>query len=175
MSMAAAETLAEVMDRYGRPNGSYPVIDLDAVDQQRQTVIVSFAGGTKKAIVQFTGLAAGTSTEHLCLDVHAFVDEVVARSSVFGLEDGTRFEGFTDDAPGRSQGRPAVRGVTVLIGVQTPATVPAGSSSAFDADELEALVITAAEAVGSGMAAVSRRQRDLAMRAYQLLGEALGD
>jgi hypothetical protein len=173
--MAAAETFAEFLDRYGRPEGSNPVIDLDAVDQQRQSVIVSFAGGTKKAIVQFMGLAAGTSNEHLCLDVHAFVDDLVARSSVFGLEDGARYEGFTDDAPGRSHGRPAVRGVTVLIGAQTPATVPAGISSAFDPDELEALVITAAEAVGSGMEALSRRQRDLAMRAYQLLVEALGD
>ena len=68
-----------------------------------------------------------------------------------------------------------MRGVTVLIGAQTRTAGPARISSAFTADELEALVITAAEAVGSGMEALTDGQRDLALRAYELLGEALGD
>jgi hypothetical protein len=112
------ETFAEYVARYGRPDASYPVLDLDAADLQRHTVIVTFAGGAKKAIVQFMGLAAGEDNEHLCLDVHAFVDDRVARSSVFGLDNGARYEGFDQTAPGRSHGRPAVRGVTVLIGAQ---------------------------------------------------------
>jgi hypothetical protein len=116
-----AETFAEYMAKYGRPDGDYPVIDLDTADLQRHTVIVTFAGGRKKAIVQVFGLAAGEDNEHLCLDVHAFVDDELARSSVFGLENGARYEGFDATAPGRSHGRPAVRGVTVLIGVQTDA------------------------------------------------------
>lgn len=77
-----AETFAEYVAKYGRPDGDYPVIDLDTADLQRQTVIVTFAGGRKKAIVQVFGLAAGQDNEHLCLDVHAFVDDQVARSSV---------------------------------------------------------------------------------------------
>lgn len=114
----AAQTFDEYLARYGR-DGGYPVIDLDAADMARHTVIVTFAGGSKKVIVQLFGLAAGEDHEHLCIDVHAFVDDQVARSSVFGLENGARFEGFDDTAPGRSHGRPAVRGVTVLIGAQT--------------------------------------------------------
>ena len=115
------ETFDDYLNRYGRPDGDYPVIDLDDTDDQRHTVIVSFAGGAKRAIVQFIGLAAGTDNEHLCADVHVFVDGQVARSSVFGLEDGARYEGFNQNAPGRSHGRPAVRGVTVLIGAQADA------------------------------------------------------
>jgi hypothetical protein len=118
------EIFAEYLARYGRPDGQYPVIDLDGVDEQRHTVIVTFAGGAKKAIVQFIGLAAG-SGEHLCLDVHAFVDEHVARSGVFGMENGVRYTGFDETAPGRSHGWPAVRGVTVLIGAQNDTTAPA--------------------------------------------------
>lgn len=116
-----AENFAEYLARYGGPDGDHPVIDLDAADLHRKTVIITFAGGRKKAVVQLFGLAAGADNEHLCLDVHAFVNDRVARSSVFGLEDGARFEGFDDTAPGRSHGRPALRGVTVLIGAQTDA------------------------------------------------------
>ncbi len=115
----AAKTFDDYIARYGRRDRDYPVIDLDSADMQRHTVIVTFASGSKKAIVQFIGLAAGEDHEHLCLDVHAFVDDLAARSSVFGIENGARYEGFGNDAPGRSHGRPAVRGVTVLIGAQT--------------------------------------------------------
>jgi hypothetical protein len=117
-----AKTFAEYLDRFGRPDGQYPVIDLDDTDQQRHTVIISYAGGAKKAIVQFMGLAAGRDNEHLCLDVHAFVDDYEARSSVLGMESGARYPGFAETAPGRCLGQPAVRLVTVLIGVQTDTT-----------------------------------------------------
>jgi hypothetical protein len=117
------DSFAAYLDRYGRPDGQYPVIDLDSADGQRRTVIVSFAGGAKKAAVHFTGLAAGEDIEHLCIDVHAFVDDHIARAGVFGMENGARYQGFDETAPGRSHGWPAVRGVTVLIGAQsdTPA------------------------------------------------------
>ncbi|GAA1884170.1 hypothetical protein [Asanoa iriomotensis] len=114
----APQTFDEYLAAYGRADGDYPVIDLDAADMQRHTVVVTFAGGAKKAIVQFFGLAAHADGEHLCIDVHAFVDEQAARSSVFGMENGRRFAGFAETAPGRSHGWPAVRGVSVLIGTQ---------------------------------------------------------
>lgn len=117
-----ANTFDEYLDRYGRPDGQHPVINLDTADGQRHTVIVTFAGGTKKAIVQVMGLAAGEGNEHLCLDVHAFVDDAVARSSVLGMERGARYPGFAETAPGRSHGQPAVRLVTVLIGAQSDTT-----------------------------------------------------
>lgn len=108
-----AETFTDYLDRY------FPVIDLDTADQQRHILVVTFAGGAKSAVVQFTGLAAGAAGEHLSIDVHAFASGQVARAAVFGMENGARYEGFDDNAPGRCHGRPAVRGVTVLIGAQT--------------------------------------------------------
>jgi len=114
-----AETFTDYLTRYGRPGADYPVVDLDLADQQRHTLIVTFADGAKKAIVQFTGLAAGDDGEHLCIDVHAFTDDPVARSAVFGIENGARYPGFDHSAPGRCHGLPAVQGVTVLIGAQT--------------------------------------------------------
>ncbi|GAA2349796.1 hypothetical protein [Dactylosporangium salmoneum] len=110
----AVQTFTEFMARCGRP-----VVDLDTTDQQCHTLLVTFAGGAKQPIVQVFGVAAGQDGEHLCIDVQAFVDDQVARSSVFGLDYGRRFEGFDAAAPGRSHGRPAVRGVSVLIGAQT--------------------------------------------------------
>lgn len=114
-----AKTFTEFLDAYGRPDGRDPVIDLDTAELQRHTVIVSYAGGSKKALVQFMGLAGDTGDEHLCLDVHAFVDDIEARSSVLGIERGVRYPGFDETAPGRSHGQPAVRLVAVLIGVQS--------------------------------------------------------
>ena len=117
-----AETFAEYVDRYGRPDATYPVIDLDSAEGQRHTVIVTFAAGATKAIVQFIGLAEGQDGQHLCIDVYAFVDDNAARSSVFGIQNGARYTGFDETAPGRSHGWPAVRGVTVLIGAQSDST-----------------------------------------------------
>ncbi|MFC7530188.1 hypothetical protein [Actinoplanes sp. GCM10030250] len=121
-----AKTFADYLDRIGH----HPTIDLDTADQQRHIVIVSFAGGAKKAIVEFAGVAAGDRNEYLSADIYAFVDGQVARSSVMGLEDGSIYPAFRQNAPGRSHGRPAVRAVTIFIGAQQntdPQTRPAGS------------------------------------------------
>lgn len=101
-------------------DGRYP--DLDAEADQCHVLIVSYAGGTKKALVQFTGLAGGTDNEHLCLDVQAFVDDLEARSRVLGMENVARYTGFGETALGRSHGLPAVRVVAVLIGGQSDTT-----------------------------------------------------
>lgn len=114
----AAPTFDDYLARYGSPDGER-VVDLDTCDNARHTLIITFADGAKKAILEVFGLASGQDGEHLCVDVHAFVDGHTARSSVFGLEDGARYEGIEQSAPGRSHGRPAVRGVSVLIGAQT--------------------------------------------------------
>ena len=82
--------------------------------------------------MQFMGLAGGTDTEHLCLDVHAFVDDAEARSSVFGMENGARYTGFDETAPGRSHGWPAVRLVAVLIGAQSDPTPQGGTTADSD-------------------------------------------
>ncbi|MEV4517865.1 hypothetical protein AB0K00_54005 [Dactylosporangium sp. NPDC049525] len=44
---------------YGRPDNDNPVIAPDITDLQRHTVIVTFAGGRKRVVVQMFGLAAG--------------------------------------------------------------------------------------------------------------------
>ncbi|MEU8659807.1 hypothetical protein [Actinoplanes philippinensis] len=109
-----AETFADYLDRIGH----HPSIDLDTADQQRHIVIVSFASGAKKAIVEFVGVAAGDRNEYLSANIYAFVDGQVTRSSVMGLEDGNIYPAFRQNAPGRSHGRPAVRAITVFIGAQ---------------------------------------------------------
>ena len=113
------------LDACGGPDGRYPMVDLDAADEQRHTVIVNYAGGIKKALVQFMGLAGGTGNAHLCLYVHAFVDDHEARSSVLGMDNGAHYAGFDETEPGRSHGQPAVRLIAVLIGAQS-ATPRAG-------------------------------------------------
>jgi hypothetical protein len=114
----APHTFDEYLAAHGSADGGYPVIDLDAADMQRHTLIVTSAGGTKKAIVRFLGLAAHDDGEHLCIDVHAFIDGLAAHSSVFGMQNGRRIDGFPETAAGRSRRGPAVRGVSVLIGAQ---------------------------------------------------------
>src|SRR5689334_3653601 len=128
----AEKTFRKFLDAFDRPGGKYPVIDLDTADQQRYTLVVSYAGGAKKALVQFIGLAAGTGNEHLCLDVHAFVDDLEARSGVFGLDNGARYTGFDTTAPGRSHGWPAVRLVAVLIGTQSDTTPQSDTTANSD-------------------------------------------
>jgi hypothetical protein len=114
----APQAFDEYMAVYGPTDGDYPVIDLDTGERRYSCLVVTFADGAKKAVIDLYGIAAGEDAEHLCIDVHAFVDDQPARSGVFGLEDGRRFQGFEETAPGRSHGWPAVRGVSVLIGAQ---------------------------------------------------------
>jgi hypothetical protein len=109
---------AAYLNRYGRPGRRYPAITLDSTGTPRPTVIVTIAGGAK-AVVHITGLATGESGEHLGIDVHAFVDEPLARTSAVGIQNGDRHPGSDETAPGRPHSGPANRGVTVLIGAQS--------------------------------------------------------
>jgi hypothetical protein len=92
-------------------NEHTPVYELGATAEQWQTVAFRF--GTFVMVVQ-----AMRVNDHLCLDVLSFVDGQPARSSVFGMDNGRRFAGFSGDAPGRSQGMPATALVAVLLGRQ---------------------------------------------------------
>ncbi|GIH16130.1 GGDEF domain-containing protein [Rugosimonospora africana] len=60
-------------------------------------------------------------------------------------------------------------------GIRPVGVVLHGIAAAFTADELDALVITAAEAVCLDLQVLSDRQRHLAYRAYQLLSESHED
>jgi hypothetical protein len=94
-------------------DGRTPVYELGASVEQWQTVAFRF--GRFVMLVHAMGVK-----DHLCLDVLSFVDGEPARSSVFGMDDGRRFGGFSGDAPGRSQGMPATALVAVLLGRQHP-------------------------------------------------------
>jgi len=59
----------QYLERHGRPEDAYPAFDLDGVDEQRHTMIVTFTGGAKKAIVPFMGRDAGQDSEHRGIDV----------------------------------------------------------------------------------------------------------
>jgi hypothetical protein len=110
------DTFAEFMDTYGGSR-EHPVVEVGDSHDQWPTIVVRFRGHT--AVLHLMGVAAGTDAEHLCIDVHAFVHDVIGRAAVFGMEYGRRYTGFDDTAPGLSHGWPAVRGVSVLIGRQS--------------------------------------------------------
>jgi hypothetical protein len=112
-----AETFESFMSQYGRVDGQYPVINVGDTVEQWPTVVVRF--GDKTAVVQFCGVGADSDAPHLSIDVHAFVADRLARSTVFGMENGKRYTAFDHTAPGTSHGWPAVQGITVLIGAQT--------------------------------------------------------
>jgi hypothetical protein len=79
--------------------------------------------------------------DHLCIDVHAFVNGHAARAGTFGMENGRRVDGFTDAAThGTSHRYPATRLVAVLIGEQ------ADKPAAGDAAEMQAAVDFAVQA-----------------------------
>ena len=115
-----AETFASFMDTYGRPDGSYPVIEVGDSIEQWPTIVVRF--GDKTAVIQFCGVGVDGDDPHLSIDIHAFVADRLARGGVFGMEQGKRYTVFDDTTPGTSHGWPAVQGVTVLIGAQTTRT-----------------------------------------------------
>ncbi|MEU8001592.1 hypothetical protein AB0B66_10565 [Catellatospora sp. NPDC049111] len=109
------ETFEQFLKAHGRPPHEYPIYRLDPDTDDLASIIVEY--GDKTALLTMYGLGSGDQA-HLTIDVHAFVQDLVARTGVFGLENGRRYEAFADGAPGTSHGWPAVRGVSVLIGRQ---------------------------------------------------------
>jgi hypothetical protein len=112
-----AETFESFMRQYGPADGRYPVIEVGDDIAHWPTVVVTF--GDKTAVLQLCGVGADGDRPHLCIDIHAFVADRLARAAVFGMENGRRYEAFNDTAPGTSHGWPAVQGISVLIGTQT--------------------------------------------------------
>ncbi len=112
-----AETFESFMQKYGRPDGTYPLIEVGDTIEQWPTVVVRFGDNT--AVIQFCGVGADGDHPHLSIDIHAFVAGQLARGGVFGMENGRRYTTFDDTTPGTSHGWPTVQGVTVLIGAQT--------------------------------------------------------
>lgn len=134
--MSKPKTLQEFLDTYGTDEGArmsreavqlhdgYPVIEVGPIAEAWPTVVVK--AGDKTAVVQFMNVGEGEpDVQHLCIDVHAFVDGKAARASVFGMENGRRIEGFTgDDTDGTSNSWPAASLVAVLVGKQVERPSP---------------------------------------------------
>ena len=113
-----AETLEEYIARYGDPAAPWPQVEVDARVERWPAIVVK--AGDKAAVLHFMNVAADDpAAQHLCIDVRSFVAGVVARGSVFGMENGRRLDGFTDArAAGTSHGWPGAHLVAVLVGVQ---------------------------------------------------------
>src|SRR5262245_46298385 len=77
--------------------------------QPRRWPIVVARFGRFAAAVRLAGMAGS-----LGVDVLAFVDGDRARASVYGIDNGARYPAFNTDAPGRSDGLPAVALVATL-------------------------------------------------------------
>jgi hypothetical protein len=113
------ETFESFIYRYGPADGQYTVVEVGETVDHWPMFVVRF--GDKTAVLQLCGVGADSDNgdHHLSLDIHAFVDDQLARAGVFGMENGRRYEAFGDTAPGTSHGWPAVQGISVLVGTQT--------------------------------------------------------
>lgn len=111
-------TLDEYIRAYGDPAAPWPVFEVGPEAEQWPAIVVK--AGDKAAVLRFMNVApSDPAAQHLCIDVHAFVAERQARGSVFGMEDGHRFDGFPDARVfGTSHGWPAASLVAVLVGAQ---------------------------------------------------------
>jgi hypothetical protein len=111
------ETFDAFLDRYAGPGAGLPEIQVGDSGADWPAIVVRF--GDKTAVVKFCGVGADGNHPYLCIDIYAFVANMMARSSVLGREIGRSYQGFDDTTPGTSHGAPAVRGATVVIGTQT--------------------------------------------------------
>lgn len=114
--MTNAQTFEDFM-------GMYQVNDAQVFDigpEAAEWTAVVVKAGNKVAVVQFMNVSADDpQAQHLCIDVHAFVDGEQAGASVFGMEVGRRVEGFPRGSTRKtSHGMPATPLVSVLVGAQ---------------------------------------------------------
>lgn len=111
-------TLDEYIATYGNPAAPWPVIEIGEQAKQWPAIVVK--AGDKAAVLHFMHVAADDPhAQHLCIDVRSFVAGRVARGSVFGMENGRRFDGFTAERVfGTSHGWPGAHLVAVLVGAQ---------------------------------------------------------
>jgi hypothetical protein len=115
------KTLDEYIRAYGDPAAPWPVVEVGPQAEQWPAIVVK--AGDKAAVVRFMNVAAeDPAAQHLCIDVHSFVAGRQARGSVFGMEQGHRFDGFPGaQVFGTSHGWPAASLVAVLVGAQQDA------------------------------------------------------
>jgi hypothetical protein len=112
-----SETLDQFLTRYS--GGRRPqVIEVGPDTSQWPVVLVRSAG--LAALVHVMHVFAGNpDNQHLCIDVHPFVDGRRARAGVLGMEHGRRISGLrAEQCDGTAHGLPAAHLVNVIIGRQ---------------------------------------------------------
>jgi hypothetical protein len=119
--MSDPKTLSEFLATYD-PDGTRVIADITPVrddDGNSPFVIVRHGKFTAiLALMPFSGDKA-----HLCIDVHAFVNDMEATGSVFGMDEGRR---YTLPATGTtSHGWDSAGLIAVLIGEQAVSQPPA--------------------------------------------------
>ncbi|MEV0453739.1 hypothetical protein [Catellatospora methionotrophica] len=159
------ETFQQLLASYGQPLDTYRVIRLDPDTGAQDSIIVEY--GDKTALLTIYGLGGGGKS-HLTIDVHVFVNDLIARAGVYGLESGRQYEAFADQAPGTSHGWPALRSVSVIVGRQRdtpspPAPAPIAAEPGQDPLYVWALSPAQRDLVLAALAKPSagRRHRDL--------------
>jgi hypothetical protein len=106
--------LDEFLATYNK-NGEHPVIEVDAPahrgDDTPASTFIIVRCGDKVAIVNPMGF-----DDHLCVDIHSFVDGQDATAGVFGMGEGRRVE--LPETGTTSHGWNSMPLVTALIGKQ---------------------------------------------------------
>lgn len=81
-----SKNLAEFLAEYNA-DGSHPVTEIDVSNSgQEPSPFIVLRYGDKAVIVNPLGLG-----DHLCVDIHSFVDGEDATAGVFGMSDGKRW------------------------------------------------------------------------------------
>ena len=110
----AAHSLTEFMARYN-PDGTHPVTEIEAMSsgtgERHASHFIIVRHGPWTALVNPLGCG-----DHLCIDVHPFMDGENATAAAFGMTEGRRVQfphtGMT------SYGYPSCGLVAVLLGGQ---------------------------------------------------------
>lgn len=107
------DTLDGFLRVYAPNNRERVVLDLDMEDKREHSpfVIVRHKG---RVLI----LNPMAFDDHLCVDVHAFVNGADARTGVFGMDAGKRVRFPKDEVKGTSHGWPAAALVALLLGKQ---------------------------------------------------------
>lgn len=109
-------TLTEFMSTYD-PEGTRVVLDIDVTKEDPQAnspwIVVRF--GDYAAVLTLMGVQ-----DHLCIDVHPFVNGAKATAGVFGMSEGFRKHppAINPEHPTTSHGWNSAALVSVLIGEQ---------------------------------------------------------
>ncbi len=116
-------TLDEFMKNYASGDAaSRVVLDMEVQpfteDSLSPFIVLRFRG--RVMVLDAMALSGKDGeNEHLCLDVHSFIDGQEARAGVFGMEQGARVQFPAAKTPGRSHNWPATKLVAILLGRQT--------------------------------------------------------